>query len=234
MATATETTASSSEILCKCGDDHRAAGSRGCPVFEIINLLTKKIEEFLDVQQVLKFGEDGPMEMPLRDLVRSKFTNTMRAFIEYDQLIRRHPEWSMNEEFSRLRKYFDDVARSCLGDQDPSILRKPLGGLVERVESDSQSLRSAKDMTLLFWTGCNNIISQYARSGAVPVSYTMDPEGYMSKVDKGFKRAVEAILPLSETEKTEFDGLMNGAYRLWAESRRLLCDFKRPPRHAIL
>lgn len=228
MAEATTTIFSA----CECGGDHRGTESRGCPIFEIINCLQKKIEEFLDLQQVLEFGKNGPMAHCLRYTIALKLFDIKRLFIEYEDVSEKHPEWHLTEEICRLKSYFDQVAHGCTEDKGTSVPKTPTLGSTGIINDNKTTFRGPNRI-LIFHGICNDIIEEYVRSGAVTFSSTKDHQGYLSRVDKGFKDAYEAITSPPCTENSEIQARMKQAYEIWQESRRLLCEYKRSPRTMV-
>lgn len=232
MVTAANLTTTSSTAVCACGNDHGSAETRGCPLFETINRFNKKIEEFLDIEKLLKFGEHGAMADCLYSMVDWKITETTAILDQYEDAVESHPEWGLTEEVSRSRTYFDQVAKGCTEQGEPCTLDPPTLPLTKNASGDNYSLRNAKLQTLFCMVDCHQVIKEYVQSGAVPVSCTHDPKGYLSRVDETFKRAVDAIIIPSDIENGAAQSLMKRCNEIWAESRRVLCDFTRPHRNA--
>ncbi|POS77047.1 hypothetical protein DHEL01_v204564 [Diaporthe helianthi] len=233
MATTANTPGTSSEILYACGTDHRNVQYLECPVFEIINGLKRKIEELLDIQQLFKFGEHGAMADSLYLLLVSTIERTTSSFEECEASLEKHPEWHLTGEVSRLRMYFDQVSTRCTEHGEPSTLHPSTIELTKTVNSDNHSLGHAKIQTLFCMVDCYSVIKEFAYSGAVPVSCTEDPKGYLSRVDKTFKRAVDALILPGDIDNKSLQAQMERSTAIWAESRRLLSDFKLQPRRAF-
>lgn len=233
MAMAKAATTTSSGLPCDCGGDHGQTVSRVCPVFEIMSHLNKSVKEFRDIQQILDFGKDGPMARSLRLELGWKLSETTDQFNQYEQLSEKHPEWELTEKMSKLWRYFNQVSDRCMDDEGIPGIRLLSPVLPDNLDIQKSALWMAKIRTGSCYSACCKVVRQCVRNGAVPLSGTKDHEGSLQRVDKVFKEAVDAILLLGSHENSTIQGLMQQSYECWKESRRLLCDFKRPPREVI-
>lgn len=113
MKTAVDAGVEPSQVVCECGGDHRSIEARHCPVFNVLRDLNRSIQEFLDAQQVLEFGKDGPMAHCLRCAMLFEYGWMIRSLEHQKTMSERHPEWNLAEEISRLRRYAEQVSVGC-------------------------------------------------------------------------------------------------------------------------
>jgi hypothetical protein len=236
MATNEAATANPSRFACDCGGDHERRKSRVCPVFEMMSALNKSVEDFLDMQQVLEFGKDGPMASSLRIELEFKYSETGEQFNKYEKLSNKHPEWNVAEKISKLRRYFYQVSNRSMDDEGLPGVHLPAPTMPDTGacgSADGSPLLRAKVNTYLCYRLCCEVVREYMRNGAVPLGRTGDHQGYLPKVDAAFKQAFNVIIRLESHENATIQRLMQQSLDCWKESRRLLCDFRRTPRGVV-
>lgn len=213
-----------SQIVCRCGGDHRGTENRHCPVFNVLDGLNTKIREFLGYQKVLEFGKNGPMAHCLRSIVLEEYDSMIKIFQEKEATSQKHPEWHLADEIARSRSYFEQVtdgyaeAKKTLGPRPPaSVIPSTIG-------DEKTTLGWARYSVEHFYDTCVDVISEFVLCGAD--LYMGAHERYLTQVDNGFKETFENIIQLPRTENATIQDLTQKLYDIWKENRRLLCDFK--------
>lgn len=212
------------QIVCTCGRDHRGKDSRNCLVFTILNDLNKGIREFLNYQETAESGKNGPMAHCLRSIVLRGYDNMMLEFKMAEDDSVQHPEWHLTDEIARLRSYFEQVADGCAEAKKNWNSRPPPNVMPSMVGGEDKELLHAKSMIRHLYETCDEIISDFVFSGLRSGSYLDDPGGYLSRVDTAFQDAFEIIIHLPEHENETIRDFTKKSYKIWAETRRLLCE----------
>lgn len=99
----TDAAASHSLLVCKCGGGHQCTDTSQCPSLKLVRLTNEDIADFLDVQEVLEFGKDGPMAHCLRPTLLKQYDLSLESFQRSEALLKEHSEWKVGDEISRLR-----------------------------------------------------------------------------------------------------------------------------------
>lgn len=216
----------SSQIVCRCGRDHRLAVTRLCPVFKALNLLHQRVASFWDAEELFQFGKDGPLAHGLRSMTLRRYDWTIYEFQRQQDASDQHPEWDLADELSRLRRYFDQIADGCA--EESHGPRSPPSVVPEILSAEGSAVVNAKRDTIAFYDTCYDVISEWFNNGAHSLRNRDDHEGDLPMVDNAFKEAFEKITSLSKDEYETIQDLIKRLYELWSETRRLLFDFTPP------
>ncbi|KAG8156842.1 hypothetical protein KVR01_013255 [Diaporthe batatas] len=220
MSEGTDAARDAAHAACECGRDHRQAGNRTCEPVGLMSHLHVTVQEFLDAQEVLEFGKDGPMAPCLLGGTMEYYTFVLASFSESQTTSEKHPEWHLAAEIARLRRYFDQVAENCAekknGCSDQDLENRSF--LPEISGNEEKTLSDAKNKVHEFWDTCYDAIEVW---GILNLRRDNDPEGCLPVVDKAFKDALDAIMLLPDSENTTAQELSRQLHEILNETRRL-------------
>lgn len=226
MNRATDQVANDSQIFCRCGRDHRRAGSRWCPTFNIVEELRRHVRNFLNVRDVWDSGKDGPLAWSLCSKTIEYHGYATSTLEHWDSVSKEHPEWHLQEQISTLWEYVEQVADGC-AEARKSLEHYPPASVVPKIIGDEkEALRDAKKATIECYDVFDSVIRSWIHDGACPLSIGFDDNGWLKEVDDAFKKAFEKIILLPDTENANIRDLTDKAYGSWKETRRLLCESK--------
>lgn len=230
MSRATDAAADNSRtrIVCECGSDHRGIRNQHCPIFNILSRLHDKIQVFLDAQEVLESGKDGPMAYCLRYTMLVIHDLTSEEIRKWEAKSKENPEWQLAAEISKLKRYFEQVADGCAKDEKSLGLRPPSPVLPEYPGDMGSAQRRAHVSIHDFYDTCHRVIEEFVRNGAKSLSRQPDHQGHLALVDNAYKETFETVLLVGDTNHRTIQHLNKKSYDIWAECRRLLCEFRRP------
>lgn len=220
MSEATDAATDAAHMACVCGSNHRLTGSRSCPAVVILHDLHVSMEAFLDAQDILEFGEEGPMLPCLLEQTTIRYQDFTKMLTEYQTVSEQHPEWHLATEISRLRSYFKQVAdyyvekiATC---RDESF--EDDGDYPVISGNEEQTLLDAKRKVQDCYSKCYSAIEEY---GIENLRHRHDPNGSLPAVDKGFKDALDAIMLLPAKKNVIAQELSRQLYNIRNETRRL-------------
>lgn len=226
MNTASGSATNPSQIVCRCGKDHRGTDKRTCPVFIIISDLNRGIQDFMEFQQVLDFGKNGPMDHCLRKALLGEYDLMIQRFKYKEATSDQHPEWHLADEIARLRSYFEQIADGCAQDKK-TLGPRPPPSVIPSTDGDLETtLGYAQSQVTNFYGTCCDIMTEFVITGADWRCDLVDQKGFVPKIDDAFKFAFEGIIGLPRTENSTVQDLTQKLYAIWKENRRLLCEFK--------
>lgn len=230
MSRATDAARDPSQIVCLCGDDCRGRDTCQCPVSETFSyMLSTGIEDFENIQKVFEFGKDGPMAHCLGSVILSKYKMIHNLWESLTAISDQHAECHSVQDFLWSWFIFRNLegAQGCAEDMETLGSHPPPSVLPDIVGDEEETLRYAKDYLRWFYKHCAGVISEFVTGGAHSLSHVDDDEGYLTKIDNGFKEVFEAITCLPRTENANIQDLTDKSYEIWKECRRLLLDFRR-------
>lgn len=147
-----------SRVVCECGRDHRETETHRCPAIGILHCLNQDIQDFISVQEVLEFGEDGPMAHCLRWTMLSQYDLMISSLERQKTRSEQHPEWSLADKISRLRRYAEQVSVGC-AEEKKTLGPRPLRPEVEPIiGNEDKTLQYAKNRINWFYDRCWDII----------------------------------------------------------------------------
>lgn len=198
-------------------------------LLNILDQLSNHIRGLLNILDVYEFGKDGPLAHGLLSQVLKQYDRTMECLQHFEARGEGHPEWHLAEHISGIRSYLDQTAEFCDEAKQTLGPHSPPDIVPDIVENEDETLRIAKQAAIQCYDDCFTfVVAEWILRGARTLSGQADPEGWLQQVDDAFVKAFAKITLLPNSENAEVQDLVQKSYRIWKESRRLLCDFRRP------
>lgn len=153
---------------------------------------------------------------------------TSEEIRKWEAKSKENPEWQLAAEISRLQGYFEQVADGCAKDKK-SLSRRPPRHVLSIYPGDRETAYGRAHVSIHdFYDTCHNVIEEFVRNGAKSLSREPDRQGHLAMIDNAYKETFETVLLVGDTNHRTIQHLNKKSYEIWAECRRLLCEFQRP------